>query len=114
MIPYLDAEQLIKLLDGLKSLCLFQESEGTTVIITKHQAEALSLSYSFICAWITLTIHSGLDAIGFLAAISRELAKHRISCNVVSAYYHNHLFVPIEAAQQTMSVLRAMSNAKSD
>lgn len=97
-------------LPDVTPLCLFQESEGITIILTKQQAESLSLSYSFVSAWITLTVHSGLEAVGFLAVISRELAQVGISCNVVSAYYHDHLFVPVKEAQRAMSVLQAISH----
>lgn len=93
-------------------LFLFQEQEGTTVILPKQQAEQLELPYAFISAWVTLTINSALEAIGFISAISQELAKAGISCNVVSAYYHDHLFVPIEEAQRTMTVLKMMSKVE--
>jgi hypothetical protein len=99
----------VRLSVDIEPLCLFQEQEGTTVILPKQRAEQLELPYSFVSAWITLTIHSAHEAIGFIAAISQELAKAGISCNVISAYYHDHLFVPIEEAQRTMTVLNMMS-----
>lgn len=97
----------------IEPLFLFQEQEGTTVILPKQRAEQLELPYSFVSAWVTLTIHSALQAIGFISAISQELAKAGISCNVISAYYHDHLFVPIEQAQRTMTVLNMMSKLPS-
>ena len=96
----------------IEPLFLFQEQEGTTVILLKQRAEQLELPYSFVSAWVTLTIHSALQAIGFISAISQELAKAGISCNVISAYYHDHLFVPIEEAQRTMTVLNMISEGK--
>lgn len=99
----------VRLFVDIEPLCLFQELEGTTVILPKQRAEQLDLPYSFVSAWITLTIHSALEAIGLIATISQELAKAGISCNIVSAYYHDHLFVPIEEAQRTMTVLNMMS-----
>lgn len=94
---------------SLKPLCLFQEKEGVTVIIPKHQADSVSLPYSVVCAWITLTVHSSLEAVGLTAAVSKALTEVNISCNVVAAYYHDHLFVPAQDAQQAMEVLEKLS-----
>jgi hypothetical protein len=95
--------------NDLKPLCLFQEKEGITVIIPKHQADNASLPYSVVCAWITLTVHSSLEAVGLTAAVSKALTEVNISCNVVAAYYHDHLFVPVQDAQQAMEVLEKLS-----
>lgn len=93
----------------IEPVCVFREVEGMTFIITKQQADQLSISYSFIAAWITLTIHSSLEAVGLTAAISHQLAKANISCNIVAAYYHDHLFVKSEDAQRAMEILSLMS-----
>ncbi|PIE33615.1 ribonuclease H [candidate division KSB3 bacterium] len=78
---------------GLSPRCIFREAEGTTVIVTKQDAERLSLSYQYVSRMITLNVHSSLEAVGFLAAVTSKLAEHGISVNPVSAYYHDHLFV---------------------
>ena len=88
---------------------IFREVEGTTLIITKQEADRLSILYSFVTVWITLTVHSSLEAIGLTAAISAELTKAGISCNVIAAYYHDHLFVAQKDAQRTREILTAMS-----
>lgn len=54
---------------------------------------------------ITLSIHSSLDAVGFIAAVAGKLAQHGISVNPISAYYHDDLFVPSETADRAMKVL---------
>ncbi len=82
-----------------------------TVILTREQADGLSLPYSVVCAWITLTVHSSLQAVGLTAAVSRALAEAEISCNVVAAYYHDHLFVPVEDGGRAMVVLAALIEA---
>lgn len=83
-----------------------QESEGTTLVTT----EALATSHGFTdavfpCKKISLTIHSSLDAIGLIAAITNRLKDHRISTNVVSGFYHDHIYVPVDRADDAMRVL---------
>lgn len=98
-----------RLPDGVDPICLFREAEGLTAIIEKTVAESLRLPYAFESRLITLDIHSDLAAVGFLASVCSALAGAGIACNAVSAYYHDHLFVPAERAAQAMDVLRAMT-----
>src|SRR5215204_904644 len=86
----------------LNPICIFQEREATTVIIPKHQADDVALPYSITCAWITLTVHSSLEAVGLTAAVSKALTEANISCNVVAAYYHDHIFVPVQDVTRAM------------
>ncbi len=90
-------------------IMLFQENEGTTIILKKEIADTLLLPYSFIAAWITLTAHSALAAVGLTAAFSTALAKKNISCNVVAGFYHDHIFVGKEDAEKAMKVLESLS-----
>ena len=88
---------------------LFKEKEGTTLILEKDRADAAGLSYTAVFALITLSVHSSLEAVGFIAAITNKLAKHNISVNPVSAYYHDHLFVPVSHARETIVLLHEFS-----
>ena len=90
-------------------VCLFQEEEGLTLIMTRHSADSASLNYDFIAHWITLQIHSSLQAVGLTAAVSTALAAHGISCNLVAGFYHDQLFVPESHSQLAMDVLRDLS-----
>ena len=90
-------------------LCMFQEIEGTTVIISRQQADYAALPYSIVCSWITLTVHSSLEAVGLTAAVSKALTEANISCNVVAAYYHDHIFVAAQDAKKAMNVLELLS-----
>ena len=90
---------------ALDPLGSFREKEGVTVILPSSQADDLGLSYSMVFAWITLTVHSSLEAVGLTAAVSRALAEADIPCNVVAAFYHDHLFVPVDDAPRAMDVL---------
>jgi len=102
----------IQAANALNPLCVFQEAEGVTVIIPKHQADAAPLPYSVVCSWITLTIHSSLEAVGLTAAVSKTLTEENISCNVVAAYYHDHIFVPVQDAQRAMTALEKISETR--
>jgi len=97
---------------ALSPLLTFREQEGTTLVIPREEAEAAGLRYAFASCLITLTVHSALDAVGFLAAITARLAAAGISVNAVSAFHHDHLFVPVERADEAMAILQAMSGAK--
>ena len=90
-------------------VCQFWESEGMTLILTRQEAENAGLNYEFVFRMITLLVHSSLESVGFLAAITNKLAQSGISVNAVSAYYHDHLFVPSEKANQVMQLLAEMS-----
>ena len=90
-------------------LGLFKEAEGFTIILKKEMADQLQLEYSYIAAWITLNIHSSLAATGLTAAFSTALAQEGISCNVVAAYYHDHIFVAKKDADRAMEALRKLS-----
>ncbi|MBS9716233.1 ACT domain-containing protein [Pseudohalocynthiibacter aestuariivivens] len=87
---------------------IFREDEGTTLIILKSEAEACGLAYEFPCRMITLNVHSSLEAVGFIARIATELAKHDMGVNPVSGFFHDHLFVPDGREQDALQVLKLM------
>jgi hypothetical protein len=86
-------------------VCEFKEEEGITLILLREQAEQAGLAYQFPARMITLMVHSSLNAVGFLAVITGKLAGQGISVNAVSAYFHDHLFVPLDRVEETMKVL---------
>lgn len=87
----------------------FTEEEGKTVILKKETADKLNLEYSFVAAWITLSVHSSLTAVGLTAAFSKALSEKGISCNVVAAFYHDHIFVDKKDASQAIRILTHLS-----
>ena len=99
-------------IDSTDILLSFKEKEGITIITDKTIADKLNLEYSFIAAWITLTVHSSLEAVGLTAAFSKALADANISCNVVSGYYHDHIFVNIQDAKKSIDILNRLSEIK--
>jgi hypothetical protein len=91
-------------------IMVFNEGEGKTVIMKKEVADRLKLEYSFISSWITLTVHSSLAAVGLTASVSKALSEERISCNVVAAFYHDHIFVDRKDAERSMNILARLSH----
>ena len=87
---------------------LFYEEEGVTLILLKEVAEQEELSFDGVFRQITCEIHSSLEAVGMTAAMATALTHHGISANVVVAYYHDHIFVPVAKAQDAVSVLRKL------
>ncbi|PSL23778.1 hypothetical protein CLV42_117136 [Chitinophaga ginsengisoli] len=87
----------------------FREEEGITLILARETADRLQLPYTYTAAWITLTIHSSLEAVGLTAAFSTALAKAGISCNVIAAWYHDHIFVAAGDADKAMQTLKSLS-----
>lgn len=98
-----------KIPESIAALLTFREAEGTTLVIRQEEAERLGLRNQFPSRLITLTVHSSLEAVGFLAAITAHLAEAGISVNAVSAFYHDHLFVPVHRADEALALLRSIS-----
>ena len=90
----------------LNPLGCFVESEGLTLILSVEAAEKAQLPYESTFKQITLTVHSSLDAVGLTAAVAAKLASYDISANVVAAYYHDHVFVPSERANEALLALQ--------
>ncbi|MGI9318917.1 MAG: ACT domain-containing protein [bacterium] len=96
----------------LSPLAFFKESEGLTLILTAEVADKAHLSYESKFRQITLTVHSSLDAVGLTATVATKLATHGISANVVAAYYHDHIFVQSEKADQALLVLKEFASTE--
>ena len=102
----------VETLEGIKLdevEMLFNEKEAITLILKKEIADTLQLEYSVVMSWITLTVHSSLEAVGLTAAFSKALSDKNISCNVVAAYYHDHIFVNKKDMNEAMKVLNAFA-----
>ena len=86
-----------------------REAEGLTVVLPREEADRLGLAYDFVAAWITLQVHSELEAVGLTAAVGKALTEAHISCNVLAGFHHDHLLVPVADAARAVEVLAELS-----
>lgn len=91
--------------EAANPVMIFQEGEGTTLILPKSEAVALGMAYEFPCWMITLNVHSLLEAVGFIARIASVLARQGMGVNPVSGFYYDHLFVPDGREAEAMDML---------
>ncbi|KAK5467910.1 hypothetical protein LTS15_000883 [Exophiala xenobiotica] len=97
----------------------FREAKSVTLIIRHDVAlqngllpkfrdlenSEYDVQYQYPCRMITCNVHSSLEAVGFMAHLATKLAERGISVNPVSAYYHDHLFVPVKQAEEAVKIL---------
>ncbi|MBE4949288.1 ACT domain-containing protein [Chryseobacterium culicis] len=103
-------EKLNEVPDIENILFFFREAEAVTIVLEKSMADSWSLEYSYISSWITLNIHSSLEAVGLTAAFANVLKKENISCNVVAAYFHDHIFIAKKDAEKAMEALYTLKS----
>ncbi|WKK27766.1 ACT domain-containing protein [Streptomyces olivoreticuli] len=94
---------------GLTPVVTVAEQEGLTLVLRLEDADAAGLAYDYVAAWITLRVHSALDAVGLTAAVAQELAAAGLSCNVVAGFHHDHLFIPYERAAEAAVLLEDLA-----
>lgn len=97
-------------LGTIHPLSTFREAEGLTVVVEESVARTTNFTVLFRAAWITLNVHSDLHAVGLSAAVATALGAAGISCNVIAAAFHDHIFVPVEDAQTAMAVLHNLQH----
>lgn len=98
---------------ALNPLAMFREAEGVSLILERSAAEAVGFPVAAPMALITLNVYSALDGVGLTAAVAAALAEAGIACNMVAALNHDHVFVPVERADEAVAILRALQAAAS-
>tara|TARA_B100000768_G_C11197678_1_gene340284 strand:- start:468 stop:815 length:348 start_codon:yes stop_codon:yes gene_type:complete len=83
----------------------FKEKECKTFLVPKAVAEKHNVSFNQLWAFISVETFTSLSAIGITAHISGVLSKENIPCNMIAAFHHDYLFVPLESAKKVMIVL---------
>lgn len=87
----------------------FRENEGLTIISTIQSAQEHSLAYTFPSRMITCEVHSSLEAVGFVAALTKRLTERGVGTNPVSGFHHDHLFVPAEKVDEAVKALEELA-----
>ena len=90
------------------ALSWFREDEGIAMILELEVAASLGFETSLPMNRIVLEVFSALDGVGLTAAVSTALAHDNIPCNMVSAYHHDNVFVPVAMADRAMHVLHLL------
>lgn len=96
---------------NIDSIASIREVEGLTLVVSEMQALENGLPILYRCSWITLNVHSDLNACGLTAAFSKALAEEGISCNVVAGAYHDHIFVPVALERKALLALKLLQNS---
>lgn len=96
-------------LQGLEPLGSFREAEGQTVILETATARSVGLACDYPMAWITLQVHSALEAVGLTAAFASALGAANISCNVIAGFHHDHIFVAHAHAARAIDTLKQLA-----
>jgi hypothetical protein len=93
---------------GIAVAATIVEEEGVTSVISVDHAMRLGVEPAFVASWLTLDMHSALDAVGLTAIVATALAAEGIACNVLAGYHHDHLLVPEDSVDRAISILREL------
>ena len=85
------------------------EESSTTLVLSVAAARRDGFPVVVEMAWLSLTVHSSLEAVGLTAAFSALLGNAGISCNVLAGYHHDHVLVPVERVADAIAALRLSS-----
>ncbi|MFI5641504.1 ACT domain-containing protein [Streptomyces goshikiensis] len=99
---------------GTAPVATVLEAEGLTLVLRQEDADAAGLAYDYTAGWITLRVHSALDAVGLTGAFAAELAAHGLSCNVIAGHHHDHLFVAADRAAEAVAVLQELATRSAE
>ncbi len=95
---------------ALGAEAVIHEAEGRAMVLRREVADEAGLTYDVVLSWITLTVHSSLEAVGLTAAFSTALGHAGISCNVLAGLHHDHVLVPVGHRDDAVAVLRELSD----
>lgn len=95
-----------------KPVVVVHEAEGKTLVIDADAAVEAGFPVGPRFAWITLQVHSDLEAVGLTAAVATALAGEGIACNMAAGFHHDHLFVPADRAVDAMDALSRLSTPR--
>ena len=95
----------LDIVNRLDPIAMFQEKEGTALVITKEKALKDNFNFNTVFKCITLGVHSSLNSVGLINVISQRFSDNGISCNVFSGYFHDHLFIQSDLSKKAIELL---------
>ena len=87
------------------------EPLGTSYVVPEAFARAQGEPPGFVAAWLTLRVHTALNAVGVTAAVAGVLAERGIACNVLAGHFHDHLLVPAARRDDAVAAIRSLRSA---
>lgn len=105
-VTVVSVDSPVALGDGIEAV--LTETEGTTVVSTIAEAERRSWPTEFKAAWLTIEVHSSLEAVGLTVALSSALGECGIPCNVLAGFYHDHILVPLDRVDEAIAALEGL------
>lgn len=102
-----ESDEIPSLGDGIEAV--IAEAEGVTVVATIAEAERRGWPFDFEGAWLTIEVHSSLEAVGLTRAMAGVLGDAGIPCNVLAGFYHDHLLVPVDRADDAITQLESLT-----
>lgn len=95
--------------DGVEMV--LSETEGTTVVATLDAARRRGWAHDFQGAWLTIDVHSSLEAVGLTRAMAAVLGDANIACNVLAGFYHDHILVPVDRVDEAIAQLTSLASS---
>lgn len=92
-------------------IAAFEERDGLTLALRREQADATGQHYQGVFRMITLRVYFSLEAVGLTAAVANALSEKGISANVMTAFFHDHIFLPAERVQDAIVALEELQRA---
>lgn len=90
---------------------MVREGDRTGLVLPLDVATRAGLSCELEMAWLSLTVHSSLEAVGLTAAVATALADEGIPCNVLAGYAHDHFLVPVAHVEAALEALGRIPSA---
>ena len=96
-------------LDLESAFAVIRETEGTTFVCVPELAHAHSLEYDGLFQCIKLGVNSPLHAVGLTAAVASALAAEGLSANVIAAFHHDYVLVPLGHGGRALDCLLSLA-----
>jgi hypothetical protein len=93
-----------------KVLATFHENGQLAVIAPKDYLDELGIENEGPYAKLTIEVHTSLELVGLSAVMATKLADNGISANVVSAFYHDHVFVQYQFREKAIRLLESLKD----